>query len=190
MTQCQSETILQRLSCLVLAVIFLGLASCANGSHDNGSAPSNNPLKAWIGMSVSDLKALYPDITAAPDSKDRFVRTSNEFGLDGSWMYSFTNQKLHWFVFNASQTVINKPNFSACLAATTNIIENYKEILGQPQRFRVGIPTFNDPEIKAHNGYLVEQASWDSPVGRIKVDFSFLGENKAYEFLVSLQVSN
>ena len=177
-------------SWLIFAVVILSLGSCANGSKEIANGPGNTPLTAWIGMSVYELKQIYPDLVASDTSKDRFVRNTTEFGLNGSWTYSFTNQKLHWFVFNASQTVINDANFTTCLNATTNIINDYKEVLGQPQRFRVGIPSFNDPEIKPHNGYLVEQAIWEAPVGRIKVDFSFLGENKAYEFLVSLQVSN
>ena len=170
--------------------ILISLVSCANGANDTVATRPQSPLKAWIGMSLDELRAVYPDITASDDSNDRYVRPATEYGLDGSWMYSFTNRKLHWFVFNASETIIDKPNFSACLAATTDIIESYKEILGQPQRFRVGIDSFNDPEIKPHNGYLVEQATWESAIGRVRVDFSFLGENKAYEFLVTMQVSN
>lgn len=174
---------------VVLAGFFFLLASCANNSRELSSRPANSPLKAWVGMSVDELKALYPDLTPIADSKERFTRQSEEFGLSGTWQYSFTNHKLHWFIFNASQTTIDKPNFNACLAATSSIIDNYKEILGQPQSYRVGIPSFNDPAIKPHNGYEVEQAVWESNAGRIKVDFSFLGENRAYEFLVSLQVS-
>lgn len=176
----------------VLGFLFflVCLSSCVANGGDGAVARPQSPLKAWIGMSPAELKAIHPDITAADDSKDRFTRPAIEFGLRGAWLYSFTNQKLHWFVFNASETAINKPNFNACLSATTDIIDSYKEILGQPQRFRVGIDSFNDPEIKPHNGYLVEQATWESAIGRVRVDFSFLGENKAYEFLVTMQISN
>jgi hypothetical protein len=176
---------------LFAAVLLLlaGLASCAGGGTERTVDRPQSPLKAWIGMSPDQLKTLYPDIAVSADSKDRYTRRATEYGLQGEWLYSFTNSQLNWFVFNASETVIDKPNFSACLAATTDIIDSYRQILGQPQNLRVGIDTFNDPEIKPHNGYLVEQATWESPVGRIRVDFSFLGENKAYEFLVTLQVS-
>ncbi len=180
----------QFLLVLVTVVISMAFFSCAASPKDNNGTPDTTPLKAWIGMSTDQLKTLYPDLRPVEDSKERFSRSAKEFGLDGSWIYSFTNHKLHWFVFNASQTTISQPNFNACLSSTTEIINNYKEILGQPQRFRTGITSFNDPELKTHNGYMVEQATWESAIGRVKVDFSFLGENKAYEFLVSMQVSN
>ena len=174
---------------VLLTGFFLVLGACAGNQNSPPTVAANSPLKAWIGMDLKDLRAVYPDIKPDSAVADRFQRETQEFGLNGTWTYSFTGNKLRWFIFNAYQGMVNKPNFNSCLVATEDMIESYRQILGQPVRVRTGIHDFNDPALKPHNGYLVEQVSWNSPLGLVKVDFSFLGENKYYQFLVSVQVS-
>lgn len=167
----------------------LTVASCAGSQDEAPIVAANSPLKTWVGMNLSELQKVYPDIQADPSISDRYQRHAQEFGLDGVWTYSFTGNKLKWFIFNAYQNTVNKANFNSYLSATEDMIKNYQLILGTPVRVRTGIHDFNDPSIKPHNGYLVQQDSWNSPLGNVKVDFSFLGENKYYQFLVSVQVS-
>ena len=174
---------------VMLTCSFLALASCAGSQNTPPTVAANSPLKAWVGMDLQDLRAVYPDIHPDPAMPDRYQRETREFNLNGTWTYSFTGNKLRWFIFNAYQGIVNKPNFNSCLVATEDMIESYQQILGQPVRVRAGIHDFNDPALKPHNGYLVQQVSWNSPLGTVKVDFSFLGENKVYQFLVSVQVS-
>jgi len=173
----------------LLLVIALALASCTGTQKDAPSMAANSPLKSWIGMSFDELQKVYPDIKPEGSISDRYQRHAKEFGLDGTWTYSFTGNKLKWFIFNAYENTVSKSNFNSYLSATEDMIQNYQLILGTPVRVRSGIHDFNDPTIKPHNGYLVQQVSWNSQLGNVKVDFSFLGENKYYQFLVSVQVS-
>lgn len=174
---------------LVVAACLLVLGGCAGSAAKAPSIAADSPLKAWVGMGLADLKKLYPDLQADAETPGRYVRGATEFNLPGKWTYSFTGDTLKWFIFNAYQNEVTKNNFNSYLTASTEMIDSYSQILGRPAKLRSGIGEFNDPAEKPHNGYLVQQASWNSNQGNVKVDFSFLGENHYYQFLVSIQVS-
>lgn len=109
--------------------------------------------------------------------------------LPGKWTFNFSEDKLTWFVFNASSNEITNDNFQQYLRMTQGLIDKYAQALGTPGRVTRGIQDFRDPANQKHQGYQVLHASWDNSGGRVVVNYSFIGEGNNYSFLVSLQGS-
>ena len=114
-----------------------------------------------------------------------------EHGPDfpGKWTFNFNEDKLTWFVFNASSNEISNDKFQQYLVMTQGLIDKYAQALGTPGRVTRGIQEFRDPASQKHQGYQVLHASWDHSGGRVVVNYSFIGEGNNYSFLVSLQGS-
>jgi len=168
----------------LLILVLLAYTSCNSGSNNQASAG-----RVSINMDVLALKALYPDLITDTANSDRFIRSDRVGGLDGRWTYYVHDGKLRWYVFNAGQSAVDRAAFERYLRACEDIVSFYGKELGQPYKVRQGIREYRDPVLRPHNGYLVEQASWEKPEGRLTVDYTFLGEHRSYSLMLSIQVT-
>ncbi|KGE70802.1 hypothetical protein DC28_15040 [Spirochaeta lutea] len=141
----------------------------------------------YIGMSKAELLALYP--RAKETTASTIELQDAAFDVSGVWTFSFRDNKLSWFVFNGYNQDITSDSFTRTLKTAETLIDSYTAILGLPGQISRGISVFKDPRIQRHQGYQVISAQWNTPKGKIVVDFSFLGEGNDYSFLVTLQAS-
>lgn len=141
-----------------------------------------------LGMSRADFGVLYPDSYQDAGNPDRFIRNDSVFGLPGRWVYHFSENKLSWFVFNASQHDISRQSFEQYLKVAEELSRTYDSEYGKAIKVRKGIQDFKDPSEASHNGYMVQQSSWETPEGRRTVEFTFLGDHKNYSLLLTIQV--
>lgn len=142
----------------------------------------------YIGMTESSLRQTFParDITQVGPGLVDVVDRSD---IPGKWTLNFKDGKLSWFVFNSEIRKIGSDEFKKSLDMTRKLIGKYSDALGTPGRLVRGIEDFRDPSVQKHQGYQVLNAVWNTPEGRIIVNFSFIGEDNNYSFLVSLQGS-
>lgn len=142
--------------------------------------------KAKIGMSIKDVKQLYPKCESSTYEKSITLSFNDTiFGLSGVWGYRFENDKLNWVHFDKYIDKIEKQNFDKCLSATNKIITDYIKVFGKPDTTIIGDTTFVDPYKKHHWGYDVIEARWNDYKGmKVKVEFTFFGGKGDYQFIV------
>ena len=144
--------------------------------------------KATIGMSLDEVKKIYPSIKI--DSNQNGItlsRPANIYGLDDSWGYRFTENKLTWIYVHKYIEEINESNFKKCLIATRQIIKEYTKFYGKPDNTIIGDTTYIDPYKKNHWGYDVMEVRWKNYKGmKIKIEFTFMGSKGEYSLLVNI----
>lgn len=144
--------------------------------------------KATIGMTLDEVKKIYPSIkTDSNENGITFSRLDNLYGLDDSWGYRFTENKLTWIFFHKYIKEFNDTNFSKCLVATRRLVKDYTKFYGKPDTTIIGDTTFVDPFKKKHWGYDVIEVRWKNYNGmKIKIEFTFLGGKGEYCLLFQI----
>lgn len=143
---------------------------------------------ATIGMTVNDLKKIYPNIESTSyQNTVTYTRAEELYGIAGNWGYRFEGDKLNWIHFDKYIDKINEKNFEKCLTATKQIIADYTRLYGNPDTTITGNAKFIDPYKEKHWGYNVLEARWKDHNGmKIKVEFTFMGGKGQYNFLVKI----
>lgn len=144
--------------------------------------------KARIGMSIEEVKNLYPKSeSAAYENTITLSFSDTLYGLPGDWSYRFENNKLNWIHFTKYIEEITKPNFDKCLSATNSLIKEYTMAFGKPDTTITGNKKFVDPYKKHHYGYDVIEVRWNNYNGmKVKVEFTFFGGKGEYHFIVTI----
>lgn len=154
--------------------------------------------KAIIGMTIDEVKKIYPDAT---ENKNILSRSENIYGLDiygvggGGWSYFFEKGKLTTIRFDKyigeENTKITSKSFEKCLSATNQLIKGYTEQYGNPDTTIIGNTKFVDPHKKRHWGYDVIEAQWKDYKGmKIKIRFDFFGDKGIYNLIVTINYFN
>lgn len=171
---------------LVLAGFVL-LGSCSNQTSGSVTGPES-ATTIELGMSLNDFKAISPGAYKDEGNANRYIAIEKVQGLEGRWTYYFNGGVLRWYVFSASEHKISRQVFDQFMKVTNDLVRRYEKEYGKARKVRRGIQEYQDPELRAHNGYMVQQASWDGDGGRRTVEFSFLGDHKNYSLMLSIQV--
>jgi hypothetical protein len=164
-----------------------GAIATPGAAKQSLEASTSGTSDIYIGMTRIELLNLYPG--AKETTASTIELHDAAYDVPGVWTFSFRDEKLSWFVFNGYNTEINPDSFTQSLKTARTLIDTYTAILGLPGQLSKGIEVFKDPTVQRHQGYKVISAQWDTPKGKIVVDFSFLGEGNDYSFLVTLQAS-
>ena len=83
------------------------LAACGGQTKEQKTAKTGlTEGDIAVGMTFTDFKTIFPSVTLSPDGQ--WVRDSDIYGLDGKWIYSFSDNKLAWYVFNAFNRIFQR----------------------------------------------------------------------------------
>jgi hypothetical protein len=164
----------------------LAFSTTCSGPTSNATSSSDTNIR--LGLSVEQFRQVVPQAYQDAGNADRYIVADTLFGVDGRWTYYFNAGQLRWYIFNAYEAQISKNRFDQFLRSTNAIMANYDRDLGKARKVRRGITTFNDPSVQNHNGYLVEQATWEVLGEKRTVEFSFLGDHRSYALLLSIHV--
>jgi len=170
-----------------LAIMVL-LVSCGPSGGTSADQSRMSVDGVWLGMSQEQLKAVHANVVSDAANSDRLMRPETMLGISGKWIYYFKDAKLTWYMFNAVEQQLSKSRFDDFLLASDGLMNGYQDKLGKPRKVRQGIKDYRDPARQPHNGYLVQQAFWESKAGKYQVEFSFLGEHSNYSLMLNIQV--
>lgn len=142
--------------------------------------------KAKIGMSLQDVKTLYPNARESRYDKEINLTVEDTLhGVASAWSLNFSDDKLKWIMFNHYDAKLSEAGFKKYLKATKEIIADYTKWYGPPDEEIKGKQVYVDPYKKKHWGYDVLEARWKNVNGeKMKVEFTFLGGKGEYQFLV------
>lgn len=147
-------------------------------------AASSQP-KAKIGMSIDEVKALYPNANSVfNESNSVITQKETIYGLENEWGFRFRDEKVDWIYFHHYENDFNEENFAVFFNAAKKTIADYESIFGQADQIEIGDTVFKDPYIERHWGYDVITAKWtNAQEMKIKVQFHFAG-GKAHYYLL------
>lgn len=138
--------------------------------------------KAKIGMSIDQVKKLYPNSTSTFNQSNAFIESETIiYGLEEKWGFKFKDGKVDMMSFHYYDRQFNEEKFSNFLLAAQNLIEDYKKAFGEPDIVEIGDTTYKDPDVKRHWGYKVIEAKWrNADEMKCKIEFKFLGGKGQY----------
>lgn len=175
------------ITALVALTGFILLGSCSSQAQGSNSG-SEAPPSIHLGMSLDEFNTLMPDAYKDAGNSNRYIAIEKIQGIEGRWTYYFNGGNLRWYVFSASEHKISRQVFDQFMKVSNDLVRRYEKEFGKARKVRRGIQEYQDPELRAHNGYMVQQASWDGDGGKRTVEFSFLGDHKNYSLMLSIQV--
>ena len=174
---------------IIYTIIFLLFNSCFLKTNKNQTIMDKK--KIYVGMNFSDFKEQNPAIIGEETNQNRQYSFDEEFyGLKGDWSYDFKDGMLTWFIWDNYEEDITQENFDLTLAATLKLIEDYKKIYGEPEKYEEVDLTFKDPYKERHWGYDVIYAIWTTENMKIRIIFNFMGGKGMYNFLVQMDFHN
>lgn len=182
---------------IVLLLLFF-VTFCSSTSKkttsDKNEINHQNPEtmeKIYIGMPIKEFDRIFPGVIPENAGNDgQWSRPEKLYGLEGNWNYTFQNGTLDWFIYDNYIEEINEENFMHCLDATRKLITDYTEMYGQPQSHNEEKTEFIDPMKKRHFGYDVIQAVWQTDNMKFSIEFTFLGSQGLYYFLVKMRFAS
>ncbi len=170
---------------LVILPFLLVASGCAGEQEEKAAAgPGSGERVITIGMSFTEFKSIYPEAVLSDDGQWEYEDSLH--GVDGTWIYSFSDRRLSWFVFNAYEPEISGETFQRCLEATRRLIGEYSMRYGKPAKETRGIEQYRDPKLLPHAGYSVLEARWSAGSSMVEVQFHFMGDKDQYRFFVTV----
>lgn len=150
---------------------------------------SQTPLR--LGMSPDDVRKEYASVDSSfYQGKIQMSRREDIYGLDGTWHYFFTDQKLSSFTYSKyyQDDQLTPANFDRCLAAIDRLSADYTRWYGKPDESKLGKTTFVNPYMEHHYGYEVKEFSWKNYEGMsIRMLFKFFGSKGQYFLLFEVE---
>lgn len=174
---------------LFRTLAILSLLAAAGGcvgeqEEKTAGSPGSGERVIAIGMSFTEFQNIYPEAVLSADGQWEYEASLH--GVDGTWIYSFSNRRLSWFVFNAYEPEISSETFQLCLEATRRLIGEYSMRYGKPAEEIRGIEQYRDPKLLPHAGYSVLEAKWAAESSVVEVQFHFMGDKDQYRFFVTV----
>lgn len=173
---------------VTVLAFFLGVlatTACYDITTENDSVLGDTQLR--LGMSEESFRELFPN--ARENGRARYIRDTREFGVKGSWIYSFHDGGLNWYIFNSHETEVSEERFQKKFQAANQMIADLSMEYGNPWREDSGYSDYINPDVQAHQGYKVREAQWRTEDGEVTVDFTFLGDGGVYSLLLTLQAT-
>ena len=172
---------------LIVLSIFLIIAnSCSFSTNKNQFMENQNDI--YVGMTIDEFYKIYPEIVGEEKEPNKQYAVEEQlFGLDGAWAYDFSEGILEWYIWDCYTEDINQENFNQSLETTQKLIEQYKTIYGEPDKYEEVELNFKDPYEERHWGYDVVYAIWTTDKMKIRIIFNFMGGKGMYNFLVKME---
>lgn len=146
------------------------------------------PPKIELGISLKEFQQFYPErLSGEILQTKQYQYKENLQGLDGEWSYDFKDGQLDWFLWDFYDYNITEQNFEKTKQAYKNIIDNYKEIYGEPTEINSENENFKDPYTQRHWGYDVIKATWQTENFNFSVSLRFSGTRGDYYFLTKIE---
>ena len=168
---------------IFLAFLIISF-SCESQNLNNKTMIEKLPK---IAMDFSVFAKDFPEIINAETNGNKQYNIDAKVDkLDGRWAYNFVDNKLNWFMFNSYSDDLNQANFNKYLSVTQLVIDDFKQIYGEPDEFVFENKTYKDPYIERHWGYDVMSAVWHTDEMSFKIEFIFMGGKGEYNFLFKM----
>lgn len=168
-----------------LSLILFLIFSCSSQNSKNKTMEFKLPK---TGMEFSQFSNEFPEVVNnETNGNKQYVYNAQIQGLDGSWAYNFSNNKLEWFIFDSYNDQINQNNFDKYLEVTQSIISQFKQKYGDPTEFEFENKTYIDPYVEHHRGYNVIYAIWRTSEMDFKIYFDFTGGKATYNFIFKME---
>lgn len=139
-----------------------------------------------INTSLEQFKLDFPNLIVGNDTNKQYTINSAIEEIEGKWSFTFKENKLFWYIFNAYEYNFSKQTFNIFLESTNKIIDLFSKKFGNPFKIESKNLVYIDPFVKRHYGYNVKSALWSTPNTDFKVQFKFSGSRGDYYFLLKI----
>jgi len=83
-----------------------------------------------INTSLEQFKLDFPNLIVGNDTNKQYTINSAIEEIEGKWSFTFKENKLFWYIFNAYEYNFSKQTFNIFLESTNKIIDLFSKKFG------------------------------------------------------------